>query len=293
MCSRSGPVVRALESIVACPPGLLILPLLSDRNWTLRPWVESPPRRSPLISETMMKQPTAVGSLALTVFAALGLSSPAQSQSLRTPYSEVAPAEQYRIANRQDEIALARSAAPPSISGDAQVLVLGSHGYEMAVKGKNGFVCLVERSWGAGFDDPEFWNPRVRSPNCFNPPAARTELPQYLRRTEWVLAGATKQQLIEKTKAAVDGHSFKPPEAGALSFMLSKEGYISDESAGPWLPHVMFFLPHGQAVNWGASKEGSPIIGKDGHGMESTVLFIPVRSWSDGSPAPSPKKHQM
>jgi hypothetical protein len=251
-------------------------------------------KENAVICETMMKQPKAVGSLALTLLAALGLSNPALSQSLSTPYPEMARAEQYRIANRQDEIALARSAAPPSISGDAQVLVLGSHGYETAVKGSNGFVCFVERSWAAGFDDPEFWNPRLRSPNCFNPSAVRTELPQYLRRTEWVLAGATKQQLIEKTEAAIANHSFKSPEAGAFSFMLSKEGYVGDAVAGPWLPHIMFFLPYGQAVNWGANKEGSPIIGKNARAIESTVLFIPVRSWSDGSPAPSmPKKHQM
>lgn len=235
-----------------------------------------------------------VGSFTLTVLAALGWSSPAPSQPPNAPYPEMAPAEQYRIANRQDEIALARSAAPPSISGDAQVLVLGSHGYEMAAEGKNGFVCFVERSWAAGLDDPDFWNPGIRAPNCFNPPAARTELPQYLKRTEWVLAGATRQELIEKTKAAVASHSFKPPEAGALSFMLSKEGYLGDAVRGPWLPHVMFFLPHGHALNWGANKEGSPIIGQDGSAVESTVLFIPVRSWSDGSPAPSPpKKHSM
>jgi len=236
----------------------------------------------------------AVGSCALTVFAALGWSRPAPSQPLKTPYPQMAPAEQYRIANRQDEIALARSAAPPSISRDARVLVLGSRGYEMAAEGKNGFVCFVERSWAAGFDDPEFWNPRLRAPNCFNPPAARTELPQYLKRTEWVLAGATKQELIEKTQAAVASHNFKPPEAGALSFMLSKEGYLGDGPGGPWLPHVMFFFPHGQAVDWGANKEGSPITGQDGSTVESTVLFIPVRSWSDGSPAPSPpEKHPM
>jgi hypothetical protein len=247
-----------------------------------------------VISETTMKQANPVGSLALTALAALGLSSPVLSQSVKAPYVEMAPAEQYRIANREDEIALARSAAPPSISQDAQVLVLGNHGYETAVKGKNGFVCFVERSWAAGFDDPDFWNPRVRAPNCFNAPAARTELPQYLTRTEWVLAGATKRGLIEKTKAAVASHGFKTPEAGAISFMLSKEGYLSDVTGGPWLPHVMFFLPHGEAVNWGASKEGSPVIGQDGGAIESTVLFIPVRSWSDGTPAPSPpKKHQM
>jgi hypothetical protein len=242
----------------------------------------------------MMKQPKAVGTLALTVLAALSLSSPAPSQSLKTPYPEMAPVEQYRIANRQDEIALARSAAPPSISGDAQVLVLGSHGYEVAAKGKNGFVCFVERSWAAGFDDPEFWNPKLRGPNCFNPPAVRSVLPQYLKRTAWVLAGIGRAQMIEKARAAFAGRRFAGPEAGSLSFMLSKQGYLSDDSAGPWLPHVMLFLPHDQAVDWGANKQGSPIIGQDGSAIESAVLFIPVRSWSDGSPAPPPpKKHQM
>jgi len=235
-----------------------------------------------------MNQRKALGILASTVLAALTWSGSANSQPLKTAYPEMAPAEQYRIANREDEIALARSAAPPSISGDAEVLVLGSHGYETAVKGKNGFVCFVQRSWTAGFDDPEFWNPKIRGPNCFNPPAARTELPQNLKRTEWVLAGATRQQMIERTKAAVASHDFKAPEAGAFSFMLSKNGYLSDDGAGPWLPHVMFFLPHGQADNWGANKEGSPVIGQDASVIESTVLFIPVRSWSDGSPAPPP-----
>src|SRR5262249_24992204 len=178
-----------------------------------------------------------------------------------------------------DEIALARSAAPPSISGDAQILVLGTQGYETAVKGTNGFVCFVERSWAAGLDDAEFWNPKLRAPNCFNPPAVRTELPQYLKRTEWVLAGATREQIIERTKAAIASHAFRAPETGALSFMLSKSGYLSDDAAGPWLPHVMFFLPHGQAQDWGAGREGSPGIGRAGSAIESTVLFVPVRSW--------------
>jgi hypothetical protein len=241
-----------------------------------------------------MNQREAAGILASLVVTLLSSSGPAKSQAVTTPYPQMAPADQYLMANRADEIALARSAAPKSISAGAQVLVLGSHGYETAVKGTNGFVCFVERSWAAGFDDPEFWNPRLRAPNCFNPPAARTELAQYLQRTEWVLAGATKQQVIEKTKTAVANHEFKAPEAGAFSFMLSKDGYVSDDAAGPWLPHVMFFLPHGQADDWGANKEGSPVLGKDGEAVETTVLLIPVRSWSDGSPAPPPaRKHPM
>jgi hypothetical protein len=219
-------------------------------------------------------------------------SADAQEKKLAS-YSAMAPVEQYRIADAQEEIALARSAAPPSISADAEVLVLGRHGYETAVKGRNGFVCFVERSWAAGFDDAEFWNPKLRSPNCFNPPAVRSVLPQYLERTEWVLAGIGKPQLIERTRAAVASHHFTAPQAGALSFMLSKRGYVSDDAAGPWLPHVMFFVPHGQAGAWGAGLEASPVLGADGGLIEPTVLFVPVRDWSDGSSAPSPAtKHQ-
>lgn len=204
------------------------------------------------------------------------------------PYPVMAPVEQYRIASREAEIALARTAAPPSISAAAEVLVLGSRGYETAVKGTNGFVCFVERSWTAGFDDPQFWNPKLRAPNCFNPPAAHSVLPQYLKRTEWVLAGATRQQVIDRTRAAFVSRQFGPPEAGSFSFMLSKQGYVSDDAQGPWLPHIMFFVSSGQAATWGAGLEGSPILGADGSPVEPTVLLIPVRRWSDGSAGPRP-----
>jgi hypothetical protein len=221
------------------------------------------------------------------------LSDPADAEEKQaTPYPAMAPIAQYRIADPQEEIALARSAAPPSISADAQVLVLGSQGYETAVKGKNGFVCFVERSWAGGFDDPEFWNPKLRKPNCFNATAARTELPQYLERTKWVLAGTSKQQMLEKTKAAIASHHVQTSEAGAFSFMLSKQGYLGDQ-VGPWLPHVMFFVSDSKAADWGANRDGSPILGQDRSPL-TTVLFIPVRSWSDGSPAPPPtEQHRM
>src|SRR5689334_21934230 len=210
-----------------------------------------------------------------------------------TLYPAMAPVDQYRIADAHEEIALARSAAPPSISAEAEVLVLGKHGYETAAKGRNGFVCFIERSWTAGFDDAQFWNPKLRAPNCFNPPAVRSVLPQYLKRTEWALAGLGRAQMVEKARAAFASGHFTVPEAGSLSYMLSKQGYVSDDSAGPWLPHVMFFVPHGEAVAWGAGLKASPIIGADSGPFEPTVLLLPVRRWSDGSPAPAPStEHQ-
>jgi len=80
----------------------------------------------------------------------------AEAQEKTTPYPKMAPVEQY-LMDRDAEIALARSAAPASVSNDAEILLLGRHGYETAVKGTNGFVCVVQRSWTAGIDDPDFW----------------------------------------------------------------------------------------------------------------------------------------
>lgn len=203
-------------------------------------------------------------------------------------YTHAAPLEEYRTQSAAEEIALARTAAPPSISANAKVLVLDDTGYATAVPGTNGFVCFVERSWAADFNEPEFWNPKIRAPNCFNAVAARTELPQYLERTKWVLAGAGRPEIIARTRAEFAKHTFRSPEPGALSYMLSKGGYLSDDAAGPWLPHVMFFVPHGDTAAWGAAGAGSPIIRADGSDIESTVLLVPVLRWSDGSPALPP-----
>ena len=102
----------------------------------------------------------ALGSFPLVVM--LGATGQVQAQDAQTPYPSMAPFDQY-LMERNAEIALARSAAPESISGDAEVMVLGRHGYETAIRGKNGFVCMVQRSWTAGSDDPDFWNPKLRA----------------------------------------------------------------------------------------------------------------------------------
>jgi len=110
-----------------------------------------------------------------------------QAQDDKDKYPNMAPLDQYMM-ERDAEIALARTAAPEDISRDATVLVMGRHGHETAVEGKNGFVCLVERARMAPFDNPGFWNSKNRNPDCYNPPSARTVLPLIKMRTEMVLA---------------------------------------------------------------------------------------------------------
>src|SRR6185312_17248202 len=92
-------------------------------------------------------------------------------------------------------ISLARSASPKSIAMNAEVLILTAIGYQTAVKGTNGFVCMVARSWSAGFDDPEFWNPRVRAPICYNAAAALSQVPETIKRTDVALAGKSESQI--------------------------------------------------------------------------------------------------
>jgi hypothetical protein len=214
----------------------------------------------------------------------LGAIGSACANDAKPAYPAMAPVEQYRAASASEEIALSRSAAPNSISGDASVLTLGDHGYETALKGKNGFVCLVQRSWAAGFDDAEFWNPKLRAPICFNPTAARTVLPAYLERTEWVIAGVSKADMIKRTSAGLAANRTATPDAGAVAFMMSKQGYLGD-LAGHWHPHLMFFLAHADVADWGADLHGSPVFAARGDLAPITTFFVLVPTWSDGTSA--------
>lgn len=212
------------------------------------------------------------------VVAALGFVGQALAQDAKNPYPRMAPIEQYRM-DRDAEIALAVSAAPATISGDATVLVLGKTGYETARKGKNGFVCAVERSWHAPFDDPEFWNPKTRSAICFNPPAVRSVLPAADKRQQWILAGLSKAQVIDSLKVAFAKGALREPAPGAMSYMMGKGSHPAD--AGN-LAHIMFFEPFTDSSAWG---HGSPFFVSQDPLDRVTVLIVPVSKWSDGSDA--------
>lgn len=207
---------------------------------------------------------------------------PAAAQNSDKPYPSMAPLDQYLTPDREAEIALARSAAPESISRDAAIMVLGRHGYETAIPGKNGFVCVVERSWTAPVDDPGFWNPKLRAPICFNAAAARSVLPRTIKKTDLVLTGHTKAQMIETVSAAIERKELPAIEPGAMCYMLSKQGYLSDRD-GHWHPHLMFFVSPAAPGEWGADLPGSPIIAFNDTWERLTTFLVPVRQWSDGT----------
>lgn len=206
-------------------------------------------------------------------------------QAKKTAYPAMASLNGYLIADQKAEIALARSAAPASVSSAAEVMVLWRDGYKTAVKGTNGFVCIVERSWGAPTDDPEFWNPKVRAPICFNPPAARTFVPIFLMKTKLVLAGKSKTEIVKATASALDNKELPGLEPGAMCYMLSKQQYLNDRGMS-WHPHVMFVVPGDASKSWGGNLPGSPVIAADDPEERATIFMVWVGKWSDGTLAP-------
>jgi hypothetical protein len=207
---------------------------------------------------------------------------PAIGQKADTPYPHMAPLDQYLVANSNAEVSLARTAAPKAISDNAEVMVLDREGYRTAIKGTNGFVCMVERSWTAGLDFPEFWNPKIRAPICFSAAAARSYLPITITKTKLALAGKSKAQIFDAIEVALDKKELPALEMGAMCYMMSKDGYLGD-SAGHFHPHLMFFVPYMNAAAWGANLPGSPIIAGEEIPNRMTVFLVPMIKWSDGS----------
>jgi hypothetical protein len=224
------------------------------------------------------------GAIAIKSFAllvVLGAAFQAWAQDVATSYPKMAPIEQYLMTDRDAEIALARSAAPESISRDAEVLVLGRHGFESAVKGKNGFVCIVGRSWTSAAD-ADFWDPKVRVPICVNAAAAHSYLLRVTRITELILAGRTQAQMTAAIAAAIDKKELPPMELGAMCYMMSKEGY-GGATLPHWPSHLMFFYSDTDPAIWGANLLGSPVLGVTDTVEHLTSFVVLVQRWSDGT----------
>jgi hypothetical protein len=225
------------------------------------------------------KSVTIVAALVAMASAAL----PVQARTAQTSRSTMGPVAAYLIANRASEIALARSAAPPSISGQAEVMVLGRNGFEVAVPGTNHFVCLVERSWDAAVGSRNFWDPGSRGPDCFNQAAALSYLPIVFMKTRLALEGKSEAQIGAAVQAAFDRNKLPAMQSGAMCYMMSKQANFSN-GGGNWHPHLMFFVPFTMRGSWGANLPGSPVLSADDAPDRLTIFMVPVTHWSDGTP---------
>ena len=228
----------------------------------------------------------------IAIFVVFGWANAALAQDAARHYPKMAPVDQYLMADRDAEIALARTAAPDSISRDAEVLILGRHSFETAGKGKNGFVCIVGRSWTSAADE-DYWDPKVRVPMCMNAPAARTYLLRITKITDLALEGRTLAQVNEAIAAAIEKKELPPMEPGAMCYMMGKQGYGGDSNPH-WPSHLMFFFSDTDLAIWGANQPGSPVIAVADPLEHLTQFVIPTQRWSDGTEdtAAPPHLHQ-
>lgn len=154
--------------------------------------------------------------------------------------------------------------------------------YETAVKGQNGFVCLVERSWDADFNGPAFWNATIRGADCLNPEAVRTVLPHFRERASWALAGLSRADMIARAKAEISAHTYVLPGPGAMAFMMSKEQRLAVPNP-QWHPHLMFFGANVKDAARVANLDGSPVMTGVSGSDPIMTFVVPVRKWSDGT----------
>jgi len=165
-------------------------------------------------------------------------------------------------------------------------MVLGHEGYRTVVKGTNGFLCIVERSWGQSTDQAEFWNPKMRAPHCFNAQASKSFALIYLMKTRLVLAGKSKAEIAQAIETELDRKELPALEPGAMAYMMSKQQYLNDRGKS-WHPHAMFFYAGDMTKSWAADDPNSPVMMANDPEERVTILFVLADKWSDGTAASS------
>jgi hypothetical protein len=209
---------------------------------------------------------------------ALGLAAPLAimpAQQLKYP-----PMNEYMM-QQNDEIALAKSAAPREISDRATIEVLTSAGYRVVYQGDNGFICMVMRGFtGAPTFTPVelrglVYDAKTRAPICFNPQAAKTVLPYYELRTKLGMDGKSPDEIAFAVRTAYASGSIPKRADVSFAYMWSADQVLGP--AGHWHPHMMVYAPDYDNSMLGNNPFGShlPGVGDDA-GTPFAVVVIPV-----------------
>ncbi len=198
----------------------------------------------------------------------------------QSPFPSRPPLRDY-LMPRDAEIALARSAAPASISDRATIKVLTPSGFEVASQGDNGAVCLVMRGFSAPTYTPAqfrdlVYDPTVHAPICFTAPAAKTAMPYYEFRTKLAMEGKGPDPIARAVEAAYDAGQLPHRDAVTFAYMWSADMQLGP-GIGAWHPHVMVFAPKYDNAMVGGFAFGSPLPQlTDDAGTPFAVVVIPV-----------------
>jgi hypothetical protein len=177
----------------------------------------------------------------LHVTAALLLPAAVAAQSTDTP----------PVLSEAEEIALAQSAAPPSVSSDATILVLRNDKYEEVRRGSNGVTCMVSRSL-----------PLAIEPICYDPEASRTILQMEIQRVELRLAGVSADDIEQRLAEWIGSGELAIPQRPAMAYMMSAGQILysdAETKVGSFYPHLHVYMPYATAEQFGGLP-GDPTI---------------------------------
>lgn len=184
---------------------------------------------------------------------------------------------------RNEEVALARSAAPGAVSDSASVWVLGERGYELAVHGSNGNACYVSRDWLESLE-----------PHCFDAEGAVTVLPMAMHRIALLHQGRSIAEADREISDGIASGRFRLPRRPAMSYMMSAaQRLISDEGhpVGRWHPHLMIYYPYLTASDLGLGTRpdmGTAIVVDGGKPLANIMIVLRDFVQPAGGAAASP-----
>jgi hypothetical protein len=218
-----------------------------------------------------------MGTRVITLFAVLAV---LPISHLGAQSSKYPPLDGY-LMPEDAEIALARTAAPPSLSDRATIKVLTKSGVTVARQGDNGNVCMVMRGFSAPTYTPAqfrdlVYDPTVRAPICFTAPAARIAMPYYEMRTRLAMEGKAPAQIAEALQEAYVKGTLPRRDGVTFAYMWSAHQHLGS-GIDAWLPHVMIFAPHVDNAMVGGNAFGSPLPQvTDDAGTPFSVVVVPV-----------------
>ncbi len=183
---------------------------------------------------------------------------------------------------RDVEIALARSAAPTTVSDSARVLVLADSGYVEAVAGSNGVTCLVNRSWRHALE-----------PHCYDAEGSATVMRIEIRRNELRHRGVEESRIDREIADGIVSGRFRLPRRPAVSYMMSGRQLLYNDDGrrvGPWRPHLMIYFPNLTSADVGLPARPDMrvgMVGGEGTAQSSLIVIMPAFATPPASAASS------
>lgn len=167
--------------------------------------------------------------------------------------------------DRDEEIRLAMSAGPISVSERADVYAFGARGFEKVLEGTNGFACMVIRAAS---------DPAILAPHCFSPDAVESVLPAKLAEGRLIAAGRSAEEVEAELMKGFESGTLPIPSGQAYAYMLSGGQKLGP--AGQWRPHFMLYMPYADNDDVGGRQDmpAFPFVGPELNHPHSTMVIV-------------------